>query len=43
MVDIDKLRDANAARWSAMRVTSNLPTIDAVARRLIAAERQGEV
>jgi lysozyme family protein len=37
MVDLAKLRDANAARWSAMRVTGNVATIDAVARRLTGA------
>src|SRR5258705_13854553 len=35
MTDLAKLTAANAARWSAMRVTGNVPTIDAVARRLI--------
>jgi len=36
MTDLAKLRTANAARWSAMRVTGKATTIDAVARRLIA-------
>lgn len=37
MPDLIKLRAANEARWSAMRVTGAVTAIDATARRLVAA------